>query len=85
MVGSWSARTLAVSELRNLGQIVEVEHQSASVQLPPKRGLVCYLINTIIMIGTSMSHPFRTLLLFGYSKTMRKSTIVRIPAFRTSQ
>ena len=44
-----------------------------------------FLVNTIIMIGTRMSHPFRTLLLFGYSKTMRKSTIVRISAFRTSQ
>ena len=37
------------------------------------------------MIGTSMSHPLRTLLLYGYSKTMQKSTNVRIPAFRTSQ
>ena len=32
--------------------------------------------NTIIMIGTSMNHLFRTLLLYGYSKTMQKSTNV---------
>ena len=42
-------------------------------------------MNTIVMIGTSMSHPFRTLLLYGYSTTMRKSTNVRILAFRTIQ
>ena len=43
------------------------------------------LINTIVMIGISMSHPFRPLLLYGYSKTMQKSTNVSILAFRTSQ
>ena len=37
------------------------------------------------MIGTSMSHPFDTLLIYGYSKTMQKSTSVRILAFRPSQ
>ena len=44
-----------------------------------------FLVNIIVMIGTIMSHPFRTLLLYGYSQTMRKSANVLIPAFRTSQ
>ena len=37
------------------------------------------------MIGMSMSHRFRTLLLYGHSKTMQKGTNGRIPDFCTSQ
>ena len=48
---------------------------SSMIRMGPKAPFF-FLLNTIVMIGTSMSHPFRTLLLYGYSKTMQKSTNV---------
>ena len=50
-----------------------------------RRPLFAFLVDPIRMIDTGMSHPIRTPLLYGYSKTMQKSTNVRIPVFCTSQ